>query len=126
MEIVYHPNSNKTTIDGMRIYPTGSKLFGCSTQNSDIDYFCYASKDFCSKLSADGWVREDSYLPDSSFRSYRKQVTNIIVCLDLKLYARFKLATEICMKLQGPKIKEERIRIFQIILYGDHKYGIEL
>lgn len=77
-------------------------------------------------LVADGWAKGGSFPSDlqrrasrtSTFISYRKGENNLIVTSDLSFYRRFLAATSVAKRLNLMH-KEDRIALFQAVLYGN-------
>ena len=106
---------------------TGSR-FICNppVMDTDEDYICY----FPSRLEVLGhlhnngweWTNNDGshYKDIPDFLTFRKDHYNLIVTDDDRFYQLFCLATDVAT-IKNIREKEERIRLFQAILYGVYK-----
>lgn len=90
---------------------------------NDIDYLVYTknSRDFTITAYEDlDWELAGSMSDQNDFYSLRRDKINLIVTQSLEFYSRFLLATEVAKRLNLLK-KEDRITLFQAILYGNPK-----
>ena len=110
------------------LYPTGS-YYICDPQvtTTDKDFVVLISTTFVeadTQLEAAGYkyssIDQDEYDVNGggSFRCYRKGDVNLIVTDCEDMYNKWQDATELAkaMKLNN---KEQRIRLFQYVLYGN-------
>lgn len=109
------------------IYETGSR-YTCNppSQTSDWDYLLHCDKnkkaDVEFFLAKEGFVAEGCeqypYQDKYGFVSYRKELVNFIVTTDDEFAELHCLATKVCKKLNLLK-KEDRVTVFQAILYNN-------
>jgi hypothetical protein len=95
-------------------------------KHRDVDYICITGKEIeqaSEDLQRFGWTYEGN-APyhggnnPSPFRSFRKGQINLIVTEEDEFYHKFVLATKVAKKL-NLLYKEQRILLFQAILYGE-------
>lgn len=108
-----------------RWHPTGSR-FICDppVMDTDIDYVCLSRGTiYQTELFLDGWTLTN---PDDEgkyegmerhFDTYRRNEYNLILTKDFDFYCRFAYATHVAKK-QNLTNKQDRIDLFQEILYG--------
>ena len=108
-----------------RWHPTGSR-FICDppVMNTDIDYLCFCTDNqYTFKLQFEGWSFTN---PNNSgkyegcerhFDTFRRNEYNLIITKDFDFYCRFAYATHVAKK-QNLTNKQDRINLFQEILYG--------
>lgn len=102
--------------DGTLWYATGSRVI-CDPPPDDTDYDVVVLK--VAPIDLTGWTCESAcgeYVPQ--FVSYRRGKVNLIVTDDAEFYDRFVAATRVAKRLNLLK-KEDRIALFQAVLYGN-------
>jgi hypothetical protein len=110
-------------IFGPRFEPVGSRVT-CNPppQNTDIDFLCRSIQPVDQELKELGFKLEGSpgfYTgnDNGSFRSWRRGDVNLIVTPDLHFYELFITATSLAKRFNLMD-KNDRIALFQAILYG--------
>lgn len=115
-------------VKSVEFTPVGSRVT-CNPPPTDTDedflvtvlYFYH--DEAIAALSADGFALDnpnEHYVPDSGvFNSWRKGNTNIILTKDYDFARRFKAATFVAKQLNLLK-KEDRVTLFQAVLYGNY------
>lgn len=107
------------------IYQTGSSVI-CNPPvlDTDIDFIIYSDEleelgEFITKegYSASCTDKEEYQLESEGFKCYRKDNINLIVTNDNDFYVRWVLATKTAKMLNLLR-KQDRITLFQAILYG--------
>lgn len=105
------------------IAPVGSRVT-CDPPpaDTDEDFICLAPQDVSEKLIAMGFKQDGSpqfYTGNDNgeFRSWRRGDTNLIVTPQSEFYELFLTATHLAKKFNLMD-KQERIALFQAILYG--------
>lgn len=108
------------------IYQTGSSVI-CNPPviDTDIDYIIYTNEDIKldTFLKCEGFIesckdREEYDLTDEGFYCYRKENINLITTTSFPFYLKWVTATKLAKKLNLLN-KEDRITLFQFVLYGN-------
>jgi len=106
-------------------HPTGSRYI-CDppVMDTDIDYVCYCNGTvYQVKLFLDGWTltnQDDEGKYEGTerwFDTYRKDEYNLIITQNFDFFCRFTHATYVA-KQRNLTNKQDRIALFQEILYG--------
>lgn len=107
---------------GLDWKPVGSRET-CSPPplDTDIDYLCLVKRSIYSNLKDLGFTQEGSpqfYTGNDrgAFSSWRKGDVNLIITPDIRFYDLFLTATYLAKKHNLLK-KEDRIQLFQAVLY---------
>ena len=89
-------------------------------QGTDKDYLYLVSDAEVAKqaLAEKGFLIEGNGYCGDHFTSYRRGNTNLIVTSDENFYNKFLLATRVAKKFNLLR-KEDRVTLFQAILYGN-------
>lgn len=112
--------------DDCLLSKTGSRVIcNPAPEDTDIDYLAYVPEHkqhkFLCMLCENDFVvgGDDSSCDDEEeFQSFKRGNLNIILTFNEAFYRKFKLATKVAKKLNLLK-KEDRIMLFQAILYGN-------
>lgn len=87
--------------------------------NTDIDYVVYAPRNFLiDAVENQGYSIGGSFWEDNEFHSLKRERINLIVTQSLDFYSKFLLATDVAKELNLLK-KQDRVTLFQAILYGN-------
>ena len=110
--------------------PVGSRVTCNPTpENTDADYLILLSPKssfFFQKLEEEGYIQDGSVIqdvvnkipPEDRFYSFSKKPINIIATKSPKFFFRFMAATHVATQLNLLD-KEQRIMLFQAVLYGN-------
>ena len=124
----------------IKMEPVGSRIT-CNPPptDTDEDFLCLVARDkfydlvgiLVDKnydLGGSNVVPSEDYELEEweGFQSYKKGITNLIVTCSIDFFDKFMVATKIA-KEENLLLKEERIALFQYILYNDESdnEGIE-
>jgi hypothetical protein len=113
--------------DGLlKWHPTGSNYI-CDPPvlDTDVDFILLVDYEVLTSLEKLGYFNtsEDTmedYPDDDGFTTYRRANVNLIVIEDAVIYGRLVTATEIAKRLNLTD-KQERIDLFQGVLYGNYR-----
>lgn len=98
--------------------PVGSRVT-CNPPPTDTDedwLVLDLDKSVANWLSESGWEYGGSMQSEDTFASYKIDDVNVICAFTKDEYAHFKLATDVCQKLNVLK-KDDRIALFEAIMY---------
>jgi hypothetical protein len=119
----------------VRFEPVGSRVT-CNPPPSgtDVDYLVYCPVEtqhgtvqyasLLEYLATNGWELGGSKIESKGvqvgygFESFTREDINLIITQDFLFFSRFMAATSVCLRLNLLQ-KEDRIALFQAVLYGN-------